>query len=293
MGVTIMVASTSIAATLLAKQTIGPEDYRVSEVNIENFVGALNISVTSADVVSVKIEGKDRYLKDIEVFVSDNKLFIRRDVDFRDWSDGIFRNWTDGVSRMVNDLPVAEVSVPEGTSLHLNGIAGKLDIGDLNGPLELFGWWLEGSIGDVTEAAISVLGNGSIKMSNIAGKLDLEVRGSGDVQVLSAGSADVESAGSGDVRIAEVMHGLEYGSQGSGDATIGSVNGPVTVSVLGSGDVDIREGIADPLDVSIMGSADFTFGGTAHHSHISQLGSGRVRIAHDSFADQDLADLPG
>lgn len=278
-GAVIMAASVTNSGTASAEQTIGPENYEAREVLVENFIGTINVTVSSEDSVSLQVSGNAEYMEDIEVFMSDGKLVIRRDVDFRDWSRGIFKDWNDSVEEQLEHYPVAEVSVPKGMALSFDGIAGRLDVGDLDGPLELSGWWLHGSIGDLTQADIAVMGSGDLHVGTVSGSLELDVQGSGDVEVESAGTADIDSAGSGSITVESIASDLEYQGLGSGDGRFGTVNGRVEVSVMGSGDVDIREGVADPLSVSIMGSADVTFGGTARHSHVSQMGSGRVRIA--------------
>lgn len=284
-GITALLATITAGAATMAEQTIGPETYEVGKVYVDNFLGTINIAVTSGDKVSVRIVGEEEYMEDLEIRVSDGDLYIGRDDPDHDWFERIFGHRSHRASHNIDRYPVAEISVPEGMALDLDGIAGRLEIGDLNGPLELSGWWLEGSIGKVTEAEISILGSGKLIISHVVGELDLNVRGSGDVEVGQVGSADISSLGSGDVTINEIESDLDYSGKGSGRGTFGSVNGRVDLSLMGSGDIDIEDGRADPLDISIMGSADVTFGGTAYNSSISQFGSGRVRIAHDNWTE--------
>ena len=61
LGITALVTSLTFGEIAMAEQTIGPSNYDASELQVENFIGTINITVTSEDQVSVRIVGEEEF----------------------------------------------------------------------------------------------------------------------------------------------------------------------------------------------------------------------------------------
>ncbi len=275
-----LAAAALASATLLpawAEETRGPTTYDVEKLAIEDFIGTIEIDVTSGGSTTLTMSGEAEELDKLEVEERGDRLVIKGEkgkIDWNDWS-GWFSWSSDG--RKLEDYPRLVISMPEGTDLHVEDSAGKLTVGDLGGAVRLKSVSLEAQIGDVTAAEIGVSGSGEIDLGEVEGDLKIAISGSGDVSVESAGgAASVAISGNGDVSAGTIGAGLQIAVSGSGDAAFESANGPVSIVINGSGDIDVGAGRADPLAISISGSGDVTFGGVAVDPTISISGSGDV-----------------
>jgi hypothetical protein len=126
---------------------------------------------------------------------------------------------------------------------------------------------------------IVVEGSGAARAQSliVSDKFEIQVTGSGDVQVgtLAAKSVDVRIAGSGDVRLAGAVLDEAVRIAGSGDYFGGDLKSATSkVSIAGSGDAVVW--VRDKLEVSISGSGDLQYYGTPAVNQ-SSAGSGRVK----------------
>jgi hypothetical protein len=181
-------------------------------------------------------------------------------------------------SRGKPDQLVVKVSVPRGSEVRIDDIVGKATVGDTYGPLHFEASATQAKIGRVSSANVSLAGTGRIDITEVKGPLDLDIAGSGKVNVGPTQTVRADIAGAGDTALGPIAGGLKVDIAGSGDISASRVNGPVHVDIAGSGSVNIGDGLANPLHVDIMGSGNFTFGGVAVDPKVSSFGSGSVKI---------------
>ena len=126
---------------------------------------------------------------------------------------------------------------------------------------------------------VAVVGSGDVSVSPFnlnEGKLEIEVTGSGDVNLssLKAKSLSVSIRGSGDVAASGLVGNQEIAIAGSGDYGGNDLQSQTAaISIKGSGDAKVWA--TDTLAVSIAGSGDVAFRGQPKLSQ-SIAGSGEV-----------------
>lgn len=252
--------------------------FDVKSLKVEDAVATLKVEVTDKGPVTVQISGLKQRLGEIKVEARNGELHIEgHNMDaVWDWS-----HWFD-FSHMSDYKPgqlIIAVSVPKGTSVAVEDLAGNATIGDTDGPMKFSSaGYTESTIGNVSEAHISIAGAGRVTVGNVTGPLSVATAGNGDIKAGDVASAKADIAGSGSIQVKHIARSLKVDIAGSGDFTAASVNGPTHVDIAGSGSVSIANGLADPLHVDIMGSGSLTFGGTAVDPKISSMGSGNVSI---------------
>ncbi|MGI4955994.1 MAG: GIN domain-containing protein [Janthinobacterium lividum] len=183
---------------------------------------------------------------------------------------------------------------------------GDVDIhgGRFTGPVAIDG---SGS-GTVRLASVGRLvdhqrGSGDVVIDEISGELDVELLGSGELQIkqgqvsrmsvtgvgsgdVSTGGATVDTAhveltGSGDLTMGMVTGRLDASTLGSGDITIRSVTADaVRLIGSGSGDIAIRAGTIGKLTAVRRGSGDLTIQAIIGSGTSSHHGSGDVSLPH-------------
>lgn len=159
-----------------------------------------------------------------------------------------------------NDVTIT-VTLPKGTAIHIDDMIGKLEVGDLDGPLTAdIRSAVDIKAGRLSSARIDVAGAAGIDTGDIAGKLDLNI------------------AGAGDVDIGTVRQGADIRIAGFGNVDVAGVKGPVSVRVSGVGDVDLNKGDVDLLDVSVSGLGSVAFQGEAKERRISSSGMASVKV---------------
>lgn len=271
----------------------GPVDktYTVRRVRIDGMVAQVEI-ITSPQPGPVRLQanGKAETMKELQVRAVGDELFLRLDKEEDEawfpWN--LFNMW--GKERKVRDLSL-RITAPTGTPFDLEGMVGTINAGDLDAPLRLDGHAVEARFGRVQSAAVEIAGSGRISIGTVKEMLDVEVAGSGNLQVASAAAAQIEIAGGGNVVIGPLAGGLSTEVAGSGNIRVAQVNGPVDIEIAGSGDVLIEGGRADPFQVQIAGSGDVVFRGEAVNPRVEIMGSGDVKVA--SFSGSKSEEIMG
>lgn len=272
-------------AALLILPAVAAEDwvtwpqrsYNAGALKVGDFVGTLVVNVSNGGPMTVNVSGTRERTKQVEVRPAGGVLVVEGQNTESVWDWSKWFNFSDyGHSKP--DQLVVKVSVPRGTAISVDDIVGKATIGDTMGPLKFEASATQSKIGKVSTAKISLAGTGRIDVASVAGNLDLDIAGSGKVNVGPTQMVKASIAGAGDTALGPIAGGLSVDIAGSGDISAPRVNGPVHVSIAGSGSVNVADGLANPLHVDIMGSGSFTFGGVAVDPHISSFGSGSVKI---------------
>jgi hypothetical protein len=255
-------------------QTLPTQTFTAKSLRVDGLVGALDIQVSAGPQMTYTLSGQAEAIKDVTAVVEGDVLVIDQKDPKSSWF--MWFQWNSG-DWDGNRIKVA-LTVPTGTPIDIDGIVGDVTIGDINGPLEFDLAAADATIGAVTTAKIDAAGAGEIKIKSVQGALDLDVAGSGDIEVGTAGSVNIDIAGSGELKVGTIAGSLSVDIAGSGDVVIDSVAGPVDFTSAGSGDVVIKNGKATPLKIDIMGSGSFDFGGEAVDPDISVAGSGQIKI---------------
>jgi hypothetical protein len=180
----------------------------VSDFTGVNFGLAGNLIITLGSPYKVVLEGDSKYISDIETFIRNGKLVIRRQ------NFGIFNN------EKVN----VYITMPELKSLSLSG-SGKANV--------------EGTV--KTELLdLDVSGSGRISIPEvILGELNCSISGSGDIDLKSGkvGKAELSISGSGSYGgDMVVIKDFQAGISGSGSCSC-NVSESLNASISGSGNV--------------------------------------------------------
>ncbi|GJL93785.1 MAG: hypothetical protein DHS20C05_01900 [Hyphococcus sp.] len=225
----------------------------------------------------------------------------------------------DAFVRFLAPYPSLTLTIPRGVSIELDDVITIARAGDTGGALKVHDGLVEAVFGNVNSAdlnitrsgdivlgnveqalvatikgsgdvvaksaasaALKIAGSGDIVLGDIGGDADMSIQGSGDIDVGDiGGSVNAVIRGSGDIETGRVLKGGDFVIRGSGDITAQSANGPVTARISGNGDIDIEDGRAENLQVSIHGSGDFRFGGVSTNLNANVNGSGSIDIAEN------------
>jgi len=274
----------AVAALLIAPAAAGDDwvtwpqkSFQANSLKVDSLVGTLTVTVNNGGPMTVNVAGTKERIKNVAVHSDGNRLVIEgSDVEsVWDW-----RNWFNfsDYGKSKPDQLIVKIGVPKGTEIRVEDLVGNANIGDTMGPIHFEAAATQAKIGKVSTAKVSLAGAGRIDVASVAGPLDLDIAGSGRVNVGPTQRVHADIAGAGDTNLGPIAEGLDVDIAGSGDISAPRVNGPVKVDIAGSGSVSIADGVANPLRVDIMGSGNFTFGGVAVDPHISSLGSGSVKI---------------
>lgn len=272
--------ATLVGAAGPATAQRGPIDksFTVRRVRIDGMVAHVEIvTLPQPGTVRLQANGKPETMKELQVRAVGDELVLRldshEDEAWFPWN--LFNRWSK--DRNARDLSV-RISAPAGTPFDIEDMIGVVNAGDIDAPLRLDGHAIQARFGRVQSARVSIAGSGRIGIGAVKETLDVEVAGSGNIQVASAAAAEVEIAGGGNVVVGPLAGGLSTEIAGSGDVRVASVNGPVEVEVAGSGSLLIEGGRADPFSVEIAGSGDVVFKGHAVNPRVEIVGSGDVRV---------------
>ena len=183
-----------------------------------------------------------------------------------------------------HDQPMAgelriKVTVPIGTSVTIQGFAGRAQIGDTRGALfftEVASSTIA-TLGQLAKAELSLKG-GSFDIAGVSGSLDITIDGSAHVRVGQAGQVRANIDGAGDIALGPVADSLSVNIRGAGGFSAASVNGATDVKIDGAGSGRIGDGIANPLHVTILGAGQFYLGGVAVDPDIEGSGTGQARL---------------
>ncbi|WP_297733370.1 DUF2807 domain-containing protein [uncultured Maricaulis sp.] len=300
-----MVGMALVSMSAGATQLSGAaQSYSGDRLEIENFVGRIEIRTGSSDTISVAMTNSGGHVADPSVSDSGSMVRIDGGLSLRRTNCNTRNNtMTIGLNRgerhNIDEYPSLVITAPASLALELSdsafvGSAGDLRTVDIN--MSSCGRFQLGNIdedarvrisgsGDINtgmiggEAAISINGSGDVTTRDIARNADVSINGSGDVITGNVGGdADVNINGSGDVEFGRIA-GLSVGVSGSGDVEAESMNGAFHSRISGSGNIDVHGGRAQPFEVSISGSGDIAFGGTAVDLVVRENGGGDVSIS--------------
>ncbi len=267
-----------------------PQFFSARSLSLDELIANTVVAVNpQAAGITVRLEGKTDRLALVRVHQDGASVIVEMDGHgegdwIEEWLDWSFED-TDESTR---DLKVW-VEVPDGAAIAASEYIGDIEVGSTNGPFALSGIGsIDAVIGNVSSASIEVAGGGDVQILSVSGATSIAIAGSGDVTIGSSHATSISVAGSGDVALGKVEGGLEVEIAGSGECVVDSLNGAVSVSIAGSGDVRIRDGRADPVEVSVAGSGSFLFNGEAVNPEISVVGSGDIWFA--SYSGQLSAD---
>ena len=279
-----MLMGAAVAALLIVPAAAGDDwvtwpqkTYTANTLKVDSLVGTLNVSVNNGGPMTVSVAGTRERIKEVSVHSNGNELVIEGENAESVWDWRNWFNFNDGFSHKPDQL-IVKVAVPKGTEVKVEDMVGNATIGDTMGPLKFEAAATQTKVGKVSSANVSLAGAGRIDIAAVTGKLDLDIAGSGKVNVGPTQSVHADIAGAGDTNLGPIAGGLDVDIAGSGDISTPRVNGPVKVDIAGSGSVSIADGVANPLSVDIMGSGNFTFGGLAIDPKVSSFGSGSVKI---------------
>lgn len=295
-----MLIGAAVAAVLIAPafadnwESRPQKTYDTHAVHVQDLVGNLSIGVKDGGPATVQVSGARERVDALSVRGSGDTLEIEGEGGQSVWD---WHRWLDFSDMHHHGELSVKLTVPRGTSVHVEDLVGDAQIGDIMAPLRFSAVSTNSTIGRVSEAHVSLDGSGRITIGDIAGDLNAESAGDGKIAAGNVHNVKADLAGSGAVNVGAVNGSLRVDIAGSGDFTASRVNGPTHVDIAGSGSVNIAGGEANPLHVDILGSGDFSFGGVAVDPHISALGSGNVRIksyrgklASDGMANVKIGD---
>lgn len=134
-----------------------------------------------------------------------------------------------------------------------------------------------GTVGASKTLEFSEGGCGNWQIASVAGQAQINIGGSGDINLVDTADAEVNIGGSGNFT-ANSVGALEANIGGNGDIAINKVNGTISVNIGGSGDVKLASGSAPSMEVNIAGSGDVRFGGETKSLEVNIVGSGDVRV---------------
>lgn len=137
-------------------------------------------------------------------------------------------------------------------------------------------------------AKLTLAGSGSLTSASMSDKPEVNVLGSGTVNLpsINAQSMSVNIAGSGTLKAAGTAEKLELNVMGSGTADLAGLKvGSADVNVAGSGDATFASD--GQVDANIMGSGDVTVKGRAR-CKVKTMGSGSL-VCEDAGATVDKA----
>jgi hypothetical protein len=209
-----MIWTSVMIATLLflcgesvAQQTV-KEKRDVSGFNGVGFGVPGNLYVKIGSGFDVTIEGNDRYVREVETFIRDGRLIIRRTGNFR----------------FNNEKVDVYITMPEVKSLSVSG-SGRAKV--------------EGSL-KTDDLSLSVSGSGKIELPSLtADQMKCSISGSGDITIENGriGKAGLSISGSGSYYGDNaVIEDFDAGISGSGSCSC-NVTENLSASISGSGNV--------------------------------------------------------
>lgn len=246
-------AALSAFASAAWAETSGPLRFEGAKLTVRDVVGEVRVNVdASAKAMSVTIEADADEFPLLSAKSADGGVVVARSRPI----DKRRREW-----KVEDNDVIITVTLPKGASIHIDDMIGKLEVGDLDGPLTAdIRAAADIKTGRLSSARIDVAGAAGIHTGDIAGKLDLNI------------------AGAGDVDIGTVRQGTDIRIAGFGNVDVAGVKGPVSVRVSGVGDIDLKGGDVDMLDVSVSGLSSVMFEGQAKERRINSSGLASVKV---------------
>ena len=300
---TIYLASIASAAILAGTAHAG----QAPTLEIEDFIGTIEvqtgnfskISVIEADGASIDLDGNrivindDQSVRNLNCRYKNNDVLIGKRGGWLSSSRGF---------KSITTYPKVTIKAPANMYLIISNSlvfgnvgdigsgdidirsCGELKLGDVNGQFDLN---ISGSgnleMGDAGRSDISVSGAGDLKAGDLA-SADINVSGAGDVVVGDIiGHAEIRSSGAGDISAARIKGGLAYHGSGASDFNADYVGGgDLSIRVSGSGDVRIDEGAVNTLYVKASGASGVRYGGASVSAEARASGAADITINEPS-----------
>lgn len=232
--------------SLLSAQDIERELDEFSKVKINV---AARTKIIIGNEYSIRVEGRERDLKDLEIDVYRNTLEVDRE------KKNFFTFWHDDDDKLLITITTKSL---EGLKLNASG---KLEVEDVES--KDFDLSINGSTdvifnGKVEYMEVSIKGSGDLKLKDVSGKeMEVNISGSGDIDA------------SGDYSI------LNVDIKGSGDINAFDLEvNELSASIYGSGNIKVT--VEDIIEASIYGSGDVYYKGNPNKVRDKIYGSGSV-----------------
>lgn len=281
------------AVLLLSAGIASAQSYAAEALEIENFVGRVEIKTIAGDRVRVGMDAgagirdlPQVNLDDgvVRIFYSKRTRVRQCNVRGFDGDGGYNRKKVTiqlkgARKHKLADYPVLHIGVPAGTDLYASGgvIFGSADdLGSVDMTIQSCGDFRMGNVaGDLS---VNINGSGDFWAGAVDGGIQARINGSGDIVTKSAGAdARLRINGSGDIEVGDVRS-VNASINGSGDIEVAQANGEVDLRINGSGDIEVNGGTAIPLQATIRGSGDIAFEGHASGVKVFISGSGDIVV---------------
>lgn len=199
---------------------------------------SVNISDIFADVyiekgneLSVAFEGPEHILDSLSVSEKGGTLEIRL-------------NEPCGIHVLTDaDRIVAKITMPEGGKITVDGLNGKLDVGDINGLLDLeLSGTASATIGETKGGKIELSGVTKVNILEVKGDLTCELSGTAQLSVRKGeiGKLKLEASGCACFRHREKVIDTDLEISGTAQVEIHTVKNPAKVDRSGCGKLDIE-----------------------------------------------------
>ncbi len=244
---------------------VGPEVFIGRAVDIRGIFA--DVDITVGNKLSIAIEGPEAEVDAIKFTQRDDRLVVegsntsgkggRSGINISSGRGGIFIGGAIGSSHVVvssgnvvsmsadggSSSTKVSITVPKGTEISAQGINGTTTIGDTEGPVQasVFGD-SDFTIGKINDATLRIQGSGDITVASVNGNLDVNLKGSGDVDVKngSVRNLSVNLMGSGDVKFGGRAENASLSITGDGDINVAHVTNRPLIRVMGTGDARVR-----------------------------------------------------
>ena len=204
-------------------------DYAVSGFTGVSTAGPQDIEIVTGDEFSVRAEGIERELDQLEVLVEDGVLVVRAR---RDRENNWNWSWDSDTTFYVTAPAISSVALAGAGNLLLDKAEGERFSASISGPGDI-------DIGSITvdQANITINGSGDFTARGTANHSIVSITGEGDISAnaLTSTTATITVVGSGDAEMV-VSEDADINLVGSGDVTIAG-SATCRVSRAGSGDV--------------------------------------------------------
>jgi hypothetical protein len=249
-------------------------------VVIKGFVGRIEHSVVEGSTISATIARADGFrMPNLDVdgttLTATATTPLLRNVSCSDNGSLVI----DGRRFTPEQLPVLRITSPANTRLRVEDATVGASIGATQSLLLDQIGCLDSTVGPVAgNADIELSGSGKVELASVGAGLTADLAGSGQLSAGAVtGATNVDLAGSGDVTVAQVTGPLDIEISGSGSVEIAGGQGPLEVDIAGSGRLIHRGTAVDPV-VDIAGSGSVSVAAISGRERVDRAGSGRFTV---------------
>lgn len=236
------------------KMTHGPKMFSTKNLNISNIIADVEVSVIDGDQMIVTIDGAKSEISGIEVKQDGNTLLVQGDGGKSNTrgANVVISGISSSVSINGNNINIGHgrantsackllIGVPKVSAVHVDGVQGKIVIGDTEGLLHASALCNKIKVGKVRDATLSVQGSGNIDVGVVDGNLSMNVQGSGSISVRngSVNQIFVNVMGSGDARFGGEAVNANLSLMGSGDIDVKFIENKPITNIVGSGGINV------------------------------------------------------